>query len=166
MEKLTTPAARIAEFVRQAMLLSNIDRNNLYSVHTDPNSDGATLSLHDLTELLTSAAPETAADELEQLQERIVSSIRGRDGEAGAGNDAYVGGGLSQVFGPGYDYLEINGNLDVQHLASDLLQDGYGQNMPNLHDVWEAGADAMVSYLDRQHLGIDAPANPYSAYKD
>lgn len=61
----------MAEFVRQAMLLRDVDRNRFYSVHTDPESeDGATLSLHDLEELVISAStavPEalrSAADDL------------------------------------------------------------------------------------------------------
>lgn len=72
---------------------------------------------------MAAAPPEPAADDLEDLQARIVSSIRGRDGEAGAGSDAHVG----EQFGSYGEWLEINGNLDVQHLAGDLLQDGYGQ---------------------------------------
>ncbi|GAA5229246.1 hypothetical protein [Arthrobacter cryoconiti] len=53
-------AVRVAEFVRQAMRLNDVDRNNFYSVHTDPDTDGATLSLHDLAEL-SAAAPIIAA---------------------------------------------------------------------------------------------------------
>lgn len=167
MNQPNTPAARVAEFVRQARRISNSDPARFYTVNTDLDAGDAVLSLDDLDALTAAAvAPEPAGDELEELQERIVSSIRGRDGEAGAGSDATVGGGLSHVFGPGYDYLEINGNLDIQHLASDLLQDGYGEGVPKLHDAWEDGAEKMLAWVENQHTGIDPPHNPYSAYKD
>lgn len=75
------------------------------------------------------------SDALETLQARIVESIRGRDGEAGAGSDAHVG----RLDG---EWLEIDGNLDVQHLASDLLADGYDQMRPELA-VTTLEADAL-----------------------
>lgn len=60
MTEFNTPAARVAEFVRQAMLLRDVDRHKFYNVHTDPESDtGANLSLYDLAELVTDAKPET-----------------------------------------------------------------------------------------------------------
>lgn len=164
---MTTPAARLTEFVRQARRISNSDPARFYTVNTDLDAGDAVLSLDDLDAVLAQlTTPEPAGDELEELQARIVASIKGTDGTDGAGSDCRLGEPASHMWGEANEYLPIDGNLDIQHLASDLLQDGYGQGIPDLHEAWEAGASAQADYMSNTHLGIDPPANPYNAYKD
>lgn len=66
---MTTPVERVAEFVRQAMLLPDANRHEFHNVHSDPNAEMVSLSLYDLAELVTDAKPEmiTTREQLEAL---------------------------------------------------------------------------------------------------
>ena len=53
---MSTPAERVAEFVRQARRLKDINPAKFHSVWTDPEASDAFLSLDDLEALLESKA--------------------------------------------------------------------------------------------------------------